>query len=129
MSDEMGEVQVCIECGMEKAGPGERPAGEALFALISKLLEEPGLDQLEARQVACLGNCDADCRVALADPDRWSWMLGQVDPATDEALLREVLQLWLAAPKGLIPKADRPDGLKDKTLGRMPPVLTRNRMG
>ena len=111
----MGEVQVCIECGTEKARLGERPAGEAVFALITALLAEPGLEGLRLRQVARLGNCDADCRVALADPDRWSWMLGQVDPATDEALLREVLQLWLAAPKGLIPKVDRPDGLKDKT--------------
>ncbi|MEO0371903.1 MAG: DUF1636 family protein [Pseudomonadota bacterium] len=123
----MAELQVCIECGMEKAAPGERPAGEVLYELIERMVDELGMEGLQARQVACLGNCDADCRLALADPDRWSWMLGQLDPVDDEALLRDVIALWLAAPKGLIPKADRPVGLKDKTLGRMPPVMTSNR--
>ena len=123
----MGEVQVCLECGTEAAAPGDAPAGEKLFELIREILRDPAFATLHPRKVACLGNCDCDCRLALADPDRWSWMLGDVDPSQDEDLLREVIRLWVEAPSGLIPKAERPEALKDKALGRMPPVLKRSR--
>lgn len=123
----MGEVQVCLECGTKAAQPGEAPAGEKLFDLVSDILNDPALATLQPRKVACLGNCDCDCRVALAHPERWSWMLGDVDPLRDEAFLREVIRLWVDAPNGLIPKADRPQALTDKSLGRIPPVLKRNR--
>lgn len=119
------EVQVCVECGTKAARPGEAPAGEALYDLVSNILQDRGFDGLTARKVACLGNCDCDCRLALADPDRWSWMLGDVDPRTDGAFLREVLALWVKAPNGLIPKTDRPEALTEKALGRMPPVRPR----
>lgn len=123
----MAEIQICVECGTKAVGPGETPLGERLYDLVERILEEDGFDGLNLRKVACLGNCDAECRLALADPERWSWMLGDMDAQADEALLREVFKLWLEAPNGLIPKAQRPQGLTDKSLGRMPPVLNRNR--
>lgn len=123
----MAEIQVCVECGTKVVGLGEPPLGERLYDLVAGILETEGHEALSLRKVACLGNCDAECRLVLADPDRWSWMLGDMDIETDEALLREVFRLWLEAPNGLIPKALRPQGLKDKALGRMPPVLSRNR--
>lgn len=123
----MGEVQVCLECGMKSVRPNDPVPGELLYEIIVDILKAPGFEPLSARKVACLGNCDAECRVALADPDRWSWMLGQIDPKQDEGFLREVIALWLAAPNGLIKKSDRPQKLTDKALGRMPPVLPRNR--
>ncbi len=123
----MPEIQVCVECGTKAVPPGEPPAGEKLYDLIRDILSDPQLSSLKARKVACLGNCDCECRVAMADPDRWSWMLGDVHPDEDAAFLRDVFHLWVNAPNGLIPKAERPQALKDKALGRMPPVLTRNR--
>lgn len=123
----MGEVQICVECGTKAARPGEAPAGEALYALVADILTDQQFVSLRPRKVACLGNCDCECRVALAHPDRWSWMLGDVDPDLDRAFLREVIALWVTSPNGLIAKPDRPQALTDKSLGRIPPVLSRNR--
>ncbi|MDB5411825.1 MAG: hypothetical protein JWR10_160 [Rubritepida sp.] len=101
---------------------GAVAAGEALaLRLASEAAARPGLAGLRVVAAPCLSNCPARCRVSLAAPDRWSWLVGGLDPdaSMDDLLL--FAENWLAAPDGFVARDGRPKSIRPLLLGRVPP--------
>ncbi|MDE0698501.1 MAG: DUF1636 domain-containing protein [Boseongicola sp.] len=77
----------------------------------------------ELRGVQCMSQCKRSCIVSLTASGRFSYMFGDLDaaePGHVEAL-RDLIPLYLAAPEGFLRREARPEPLRARILGRLPP--------
>lgn len=118
---------VCTTCGSTWEN-GQRvgtSAGEFLLQDLQSALAETGA---QIQPVKCLSACVNPCAVAITAPGKFAYILGQLPardqrPATVQALVA-FTQLHQQKEDGFIPYAERPELLKDRVLGRVPPVTT-----
>jgi predicted metal-binding protein len=113
------EILVCIKCrkGQEIPADDRRP-GRALYdALATRALPEG----VTLRAVDCLQNCDHGCSVALRGGNRWTYVFGNVDEASQADMLVEGAALYHATQDGLIPWRARPEHFKRNCVARVPP--------
>ena len=110
------KIHVCRGCKPRDNAPG----GEALLA--SLLVFAAGDADVEVVPYPCLGPCGAPGRVVLSGPGRWCWLFAGLAPGADVDALGNFLATWRQAPAGLVPKIDRPERLRPKILGRVPPL-------
>lgn len=118
-----GQLQVCAPCiHPDREKRGLVKAGE-LFAtrLAAEVAQRPELAGLRVVVAPCLGNCAARCRVSLAGPGRWSWLIGGLDPDATTGDLLDFAKHWMAAPDGFVARDDRPRAIRSLLLGRVPP--------
>ena len=109
---------VCVTCG---AGADGRPAeGEALLAAA----RAAGADALgiEISPVRCLANCKRALSAAIARPDGWTYVFGDLDVQSAPDLLAGA-RLLAAAGDGLMPWRGRPERLKRGMVARLPPLF------
>ena len=117
-------VHVCTNCQHPdyKSRRQGKAGGEALPEALLKALEERKLDHLfKIDLITCLGNCKKRCRISVATPGRWSWLIGEISPEDDFKELMDFLEDWLDAENALIPKQERSKWLMQHGLGRVPP--------
>lgn len=118
---------VCTTCGSTWKD-GQRigtSAGEWLWQDLQVALADTGV-QLEP--VTCLSACLNSCAVAISAPGKFSYLFGQL-PARENrseiaAALVQFAQLHQEKTDGFIPYAERPELLKNRVLGRIPPLAT-----
>ena len=124
---EEAAVHVCTNCQhpdyrsrrLGKAG------GEALSEALKAALEEQRLGHtFKIELITCLGNCKKRCRISVAAPGRWSWLIGDLSPEDDFTDLMDFLRAWQRAENGLIPKEERSKWLLRHGIGRVPPLQT-----
>ncbi|MFO1055816.1 MAG: DUF1636 domain-containing protein [Dongiaceae bacterium] len=121
----IADLHVCTGCrdrdrGRRKAGLGGGPVLlAAVRAEIGRRLPEAGIEVVGHD---CLGACLRRGRASIAGPGRWSWLFAGLDADTDVPALCDFTRRWLAAPDGLVAKADRGATLRPKILGRVPPL-------
>ncbi|MDE0211920.1 MAG: DUF1636 domain-containing protein [Boseongicola sp.] len=75
------------------------------------------------RGVRCMSQCKRSCIVSVSASGRFSYMFGDLDaaePGHVEAL-RDLIPLYLAAPEGFLRREARPEPLRARILGRLPP--------
>lgn len=119
-------VFVCTTCGSTWQD-GKRigtSAGEFLLQDLQTALADSGV---QFQPVKCLSACLNPCAVAIAAPGKFSYILGQLPakdqrPETVQALV-EFVQLHQQKEDGFIPYAERPELLKNRVLGRIPPLV------
>ncbi|MEO0938832.1 MAG: DUF1636 domain-containing protein [Pseudomonadota bacterium] len=115
------ELLVCVKCkrGTDVTEDGERP-GTALHAALAAR-EIPEGVTLTA--VECLQNCDSGCSVAMrGGPDRWTYVYGNLNEASDIDLLVDGASLYRDTKDGLIPWRQRPEHFKRNCVARIPPL-------
>ncbi len=116
---------VCTTCGSTWQD-GKRigtSAGELLLQDLQAALAESGT-QLQA--VKCLSACMNSCAVAISAPGKFAYLFGQL-PAKENrsetvAALVQFAQFHQDKTDGFIPYAERPELLKNRVLGRIPPL-------
>jgi predicted metal-binding protein len=118
-----GVFQVCYICQRPAAPVGPQPEGTVILAQLRQLLAENGLtDRIGIETYGCLGNCRRRCTVALAGPERWSWLFGDLDPQEDLTWMIAFARQWLDAPNGSVPKPQRSAEAQAHGVGRLPPL-------
>ncbi len=77
----------------------------------------------EVRGVRCMSQCKRSCVVSLTSSGRFSYMFGDLDPAETGHVeaLKDLIPLYLAAPEGFLRRGARPELLRARILGRLPP--------
>ena len=78
---------------------------------------------LELRGVRCMSQCKRSCIVSLSASGRFTYMFGDLEaagPGHVEAL-GDLIPLYLAAPEGFLRREARPEPLRTRILGRLPP--------
>ena len=110
-------IHICRGCKPRDDAPG----GEALLAALIDWAADGAAAEIVPH--ACLGPCGAPGRIVVSGPGRWSWLLAGIVPGEAIAALAAFLDVWRLAPAGLVPKNDRPERLRPKILGRVPPPI------
>jgi predicted metal-binding protein len=112
---------VCVTC-KGKAAEDEVREGRRLHDALIDTHRVHGHDRaLKIVPVECLSNCNRACTVALAAPDRWTYVYGDLGVDTAPDILRGAA-LYAATPDGLVPWRERPEILKKGVVARVPPL-------
>ena len=115
------ELLICLKCkrGADVTADGERPGAALYAALEGRALPEG----VTLTAVECLQNCANGCSVAMrGGPDRWTYVYGNLDEASDLDLLVEGVSLYHNSKDGLIPWRQRPEHFKRNCVARIPPL-------
>ncbi len=113
------ELLVCITCRGQRELPGDdRRPGRLLHDLLAARALPEGVT---LRAVECLQNCEAGCTVALRGGNRWTYVFGKIDEASQADMLLDGAALYHATEDGLIPWRQRPEHFKRNCVARVPP--------
>lgn len=112
-------ISVCTMCraavGAASALPGERLLGALLAAQATTGLP------VTIRAVQCLSVCKRPATIALSGPDRYTYVFGDLDPATAAVPLLECARLFTEDEHGFLLWRERPEALRRGIIARVPP--------
>jgi predicted metal-binding protein len=111
-------VTVCTSC---RAAGVEREAapGRTLYVNVKAAAE--GMADVVVRPTQCLSVCKRVCTVAISGEGAYTFLFGDLDPATDAASVVTMASACAAAPHGFVPWKARPESLRKGTIARVPP--------
>jgi predicted metal-binding protein len=112
------QIIVCTLC---KTADGlSRPGQELVDKLEAELHGHPSY---EVRAVGCMAGCKRPCTVAFRAPGKAHYLFGDIDPDKDFTDLVEFARIYHDLADGWSKASQRPQGLYDKTLARIPAHL------
>ncbi|HUG61889.1 MAG TPA: DUF1636 domain-containing protein [Methylomirabilota bacterium] len=115
-------IYVCNTCRAADDDPDGPRAGTRLAAELRRRVRRGGAATADIAvvPVECLSVCKRPVTVSFAAPGKWTYIYGDFDAGSAEAILSAAGQ-YAAAGDGLIPWRERPDGLKRGVVARLPP--------
>ncbi|MCO4052780.1 MAG: DUF1636 domain-containing protein [Bosea sp.] len=111
-------ITVCTSCraaGIERA---DAP-GKSLLAAVEAAAE--GHPEVVVRPSQCLSVCKRICTVALSGEGKYTFLFGDLDPATAAEAVVEMARACAAADHGFVPWKERPEALRKGVIARVPP--------
>lgn len=105
---------VCVTCKS-----GERNLGAAFH---EKLAERLAGEAIAVRPVECLAVCKRPCTVALAAPGKWTYVVGDLDPAEHVEDAANAARKYAASADGVVPWRERPVPFRKGVVARTPPL-------
>jgi predicted metal-binding protein len=106
---------VCVTCKSD-----EGPMGADLFeALSARLAAEP---DIALKPVECLSVCKRPCTVALAGPDKWTYVVGDLERDSHLEDIVVAARRYAASPAGIVPWRERPLAFRKGVVSRVPPL-------
>ena len=116
--DAAATVIVCITC-RRPTDPEDFPRpGLAFAAAIAEAAKDTGV---RVKRVRCLANCKRGLSAAVRREAGWTYIFGDLDPATAAPALIEGARLFARADEGVMPWRGRPQPLKTGLIARVPP--------
>ena len=113
-------IHVCVTC-RKAAGSEERPGAE----LFRTLALGPNPHGFRVEAVECLSVCKRPCTVAVSSPGRWTYVYGDLDPATAADTILAGAALYARTSDGIVPWRERPEPLRKGVVARIPPFPPR----
>ena len=104
-------ILICTKCRGVDAAADLRRALE---------IATPG--DVTFKPVDCMAGCDTPVTVGCQAPGKATYLFGGIETAEDVAALASFATQYAASETGWTNSGERPAGLKDKTLARMPGV-------
>jgi predicted metal-binding protein len=94
--------------------------GAGLFeALSARLAAEP---DIALKPVECLSVCKRPCTVALAGPDKWTYVVGDLKRDSHLEDIVVAARRYAASPAGIVPWRERPLAFRKGVVSRIPPL-------
>lgn len=115
------DLFVCITCGARAGDATERP-GQALAGAIRTQLGEIGAQHITVREVECLAVCKRPGTIALAASGKWTYVIGDLDPANHAADIAAAAVAFQRSANGIVPWAERPLSFRKGVISRIPPL-------
>ena len=107
-------IIVCTRCRDPLSGAA------AAQRLLSRLRTEGGFDGFAIETVACMAGCDRPLAVGFRAEGKAGYLFGDISPDTDLDALTGFAELYRSLPDGWCSEAQRPAGLRGKTIARIP---------
>lgn len=113
-------LHVCTSCR-----PADHPddtvarPGQDMLAWLRASL--PATTQISLHGANCLSVCKRPCTIAVSAPGKWSYVIGNLEPARDGAALLDYLAQYAVAADGVTPLRQRPAAIRAGIIARMPP--------
>lgn len=124
-------VYVCVSCRRPRAEgetvgdptmPHVEPGRGFATALAGALAAEPGIAVVP---VECLAVCRRACTVAFVAPEKWTYIVGDVEGEAHVAEIATAARAYAASETGILRWADRPPAFKKGVVARVPPTAYR----
>ncbi len=119
-------LSICLRCrdGREQrdsdlAQRGGRRLADAIAAQFDA--SEAARLGVRLRGVNCMSQCKRPCVVALSGAGRFTYLFGDLDPASHRPEVLAVAAAYAQAEGGFLPRSARPRVLQAGILGRIPP--------
>lgn len=120
MSEEV-DIFVCVSCAAAENGD-KGSAGRTLVAAVNEQLAGANACGITARPVECLAVCKRPCTIALAAAGKWTYIIGDLDPAVHTADVANTAIAFQRSPNGIVPWAERPQAFRKGVIARVPPL-------
>jgi predicted metal-binding protein len=122
------ELIICTTCRPAGADRSAPAAGQTLLDAVQQAwLGRPALPgpALRLRGIACLSGCSRACTVALQAAGKPSYVFGDLAADADTAAqLLVCAELHAGRADGQLARNDRPPGLRNQLVLRLPPLST-----
>ena len=118
-------VHVCTSCrppGSPREPFYQRTGYKLFQALKTAMVKSDLANVVEIQSTECLSICPRPCGIAISSPGSWSYLFGDQEPSTSVEEIMECLALYVASDKGVMPRNQRPKGMRRSILGRVPPL-------
>jgi len=110
-------IIICTSCRDESGSDARPRPGEALAESVR---DAAAGTAIIVRQVECLGNCKRRLSAAITREGCWSYVFGDLTPASGPDLVTGAA-LFATSTDGILPWRGRPDALKRGLVARIPP--------
>jgi predicted metal-binding protein len=121
MSGEQVDLFVCVSCNAGAADDAPRPAQDFVSALQARLAAA-GAEGISAKGIECLAVCKRPCTLALTSAAKWTYIIGDLDPATHTGDVVAMALAFQRSPNGIVPWAERPAPFRKGVIARVPPL-------
>lgn len=99
---------VCVTCG-QKTPESDINGPKLLSALQAENFQK----DVRIQPIKCFGACHHSCAVGVTATGKVGFLFGNLSVKNAVAALRDYVPKYLASKNGVVPRADRPDILKD----------------
>ena len=128
MDESTVTVFVCVSCRRRIGDCGDAfdlPGPDLAEALRSRLLEG-GHAHVIVRPVDCLAVCKRPCTIALCGADKWTYLIGDLDPRLHVEEIVGTALSFVASGNGIVPWRERPASFRKGVIGRVPPITVKD---
>jgi predicted metal-binding protein len=117
-------IFVCVSCRRAREGTDEAfdLPGAALAAALEHRVAETGVTGLTVTPVECLAVCKRPCTVALCGEGKWTYLVGDLDPASHVAEIVDAALAYARSGNGIVPWKERPQTFRRGVISRVPPL-------
>lgn len=124
-------IFVCVSC-RRSLGDAEEAFDQPGLGLAEELeirLRDGGQTGVTVTPVDCLAVCKRPCTVALAGADKWTYLIGDLDPDSHAGEIVSAALSFAASENGIVPWRERPASFRKGVIARVPPILAGNATG
>lgn len=117
-------IFVCVSC-RRNLGDGEESFDQPGRGLVDRLqarLQDDGQANVTVTPVDCLAVCKRPCTVALAGADKWTYLIGDLDPDSHAEEIVSAALSFAASENGIVPWRERPASFRKGVIARVPPI-------
>lgn len=117
-------IFVCVSC-RRSLGDAEESfdqPGRGLADTLKARLADGGQTSVTVTPVECLAVCKRPCTVALAGADKWTYLIGDLDPETHAEEIVAAALSFAASENGIVPWRERPASFRKGVIARVPPI-------
>jgi predicted metal-binding protein len=117
-------IFVCVSC-RRPLGDGDESfdqPGRGLAEAIKGRLEGCEQTGVAVTAVDCLAVCKRPCTVALVGADKWTYLIGDLDPESHVDEIVAAAKSFAASENGIVPWRERPASFRKGVIARVPPA-------
>jgi predicted metal-binding protein len=119
-------IFVCVSCRrpLGDAGQSFDMPGHDLVEALRIRLPADGGQSLVVIPVDCLAVCKRPCTVALSGANKWTYLIGDLEPHSHADEVVAAARSFAASENGIVPWRERPASFRKGVIARVPPVAT-----
>ena len=117
-------IFVCVSCRRnlgDAEGSFDQP-GRGLAEALRARLRDGGQTSVAVTPVDCLAVCKRPCTVALVGADKWTYLIGDLDPDAHADEIVAAALSFAASGNGIVPWQERPASFRKGVIARVPPI-------
>ncbi|MDP2375518.1 DUF1636 domain-containing protein [Reyranella sp.] len=117
-------IFVCVSCRRDLGDGAESfdQPGHGLVEMLQARLRDGGQTGVAVTPVDCLAVCKRPCTVALAGADKWTYLIGDLDPDSHAGEIISAALSFAASENGIVPWRERPASFRKGVIARVPPI-------
>jgi predicted metal-binding protein len=123
MSESIVTVFICVSC-RRRLGDGDEAfdqPGRGLASALRQRLQEMSAPDVAVAEVDCLAVCTRPCTLALAAANKWTYLIGDLEPEAHVDEIVAAVKSFAASENGIIAWRERPPSFRKGVVARVPP--------